>query len=350
MERIVRGAGDSGAQERRVTQTPREPQISQAPWHEGERAAHARLGLSERMAEVGERALRNFMPDQHRLFFAQLPFLVVGSVDADQQPWASMLFGQPGFAMSPDPFTLDVAALPDADDPLAPAIVEGAALGLLGIELPTLRRNRMNGHVASTGPGGFSLSVDQSFGNCPQYIHRRDYEGFRRDAFARSARAERLTTLGAEELSLIARADTCFVASAAIPRGGRADGIDVSHRGGMPGFLKLDRRLSRQFLLQHARQSARQSAHRCHHRGFRQGRPAAAHRNCGGHLGRCGTRRSSGREAVVQDHAACCAMAARGLSAGDDASSDLVPGDGDAEHAELTILDPASLDPRSRGG
>ncbi|SDR52425.1 hypothetical protein SAMN05444161_5246 [Rhizobiales bacterium GAS191] len=241
MERIVRGAGDSGAQERRVTQTPREPQISQAPWHEGERAAHARLGLSERMAEVGERALRNFMPDQHRLFFAQLPFLVVGSVDADQQPWASMLFGQPGFAMSPDPFTLDVAALPDADDPLAPAIVEGAALGLLGIELPTLRRNRMNGHVASTGPGGFSLSVDQSFGNCPQYIHRRDYEGFRRDAFARSARAERLTTLGAEELSLIARADTCFVASAAIPRGGRADGIDVSHRGGMPGFLKLDR-------------------------------------------------------------------------------------------------------------
>src|SRR5215831_14264835 len=58
------------------------PKPSQGAWHEGERVAHARLGLSERMAELGERVLRNFMPDQHRLFFSQLPFLVVGSVDA----------------------------------------------------------------------------------------------------------------------------------------------------------------------------------------------------------------------------------------------------------------------------
>jgi predicted pyridoxine 5'-phosphate oxidase superfamily flavin-nucleotide-binding protein len=152
-----------------------------------------------------------------------------------------MLFGQPGFAASPDPLTLDVAALPASDDPLAARIVERAELGLLGIELPTLRRNRMNGRITVTRPGGFSLAVDQSFGNCPQYIHRRDYGEFSPDAFTRPARAERLVRLDAEAQSLLARADTCFVASAALPRGGRADGVDVSHRGGMPGFLKLDR-------------------------------------------------------------------------------------------------------------
>ena len=240
MQRIMQENGAEQGEAGTVADEPRKSERHDAPWHEGERAAHARFGISDRMAQVGEVALRHFMPDQHRLFFAQLPFLVVGSVDEGQRPWASMLFAQPGFATSPDPFTLEIAALPDADGPLAPMLVEGATLGLLGLELPTLRRNRLNGHVSRIDAAGFSVSVDLSFGNCPQYIHRRDYEGFRRDPSGTQARAETLAILDAEELSLIRRADTCFVATAGNLSGGRADGVDVSHRGGMPGFLKLD--------------------------------------------------------------------------------------------------------------
>jgi predicted pyridoxine 5'-phosphate oxidase superfamily flavin-nucleotide-binding protein len=209
-----------------------------SPWHEGERLIQQRVGTAERMARVGSRAIRDFMPDQHRDFFAQLPFLVIGSVDAEGLPWASLLSGPPGFARSPDPRRLVIKAQPIADDPLQAALRPGAKLGILGIELPTRRRNRMNGRVVGIGETGFTVAVEQSFGNCPQYIQRRDYTSL----VPRSPRVESFTALDDSARALIAGADTCFVASFA-----RGDddasaryGIDVSHRGGRPGFIGID--------------------------------------------------------------------------------------------------------------
>lgn len=209
-----------------------------APWHDGERAIQARLGLRERMDKIGARNIRRFMPDQHRTFFAQLPFLIVGSVDREGWPWASLLAGPPGFVQSPDPTALRIEAAPVAGDPLGAAIALGAPLGLLGIELPTRRRNRMNGRITALDTNGFTVSVDQSFGNCPQYIQRREYLWAAPPA--RTPHAEPFAALDNEVLSLIEAADTCFVASAA--RAGEPTiphGVDVSHRGGRPGFIRI---------------------------------------------------------------------------------------------------------------
>lgn len=210
-----------------------------SPWHDGERAVQARAGTGERMERVGGRTIRDVMPDQHREFFAQLPFLVVGSVDREGRAWASLLSGAPGFVSSPDPQTLRIAARPVAGDPLDGALAPGAKLGLLGIELPTRRRNRMNGRVVAVDGAGFSVAVDQSFGNCPQYIQRRDYEAA--ELSSGKVRVESFDALDAAARALITRADTCFVASFARPDGGaRHDGVDVSHRGGRPGFIGID--------------------------------------------------------------------------------------------------------------
>src|SRR5215469_10342143 len=108
--------------------------VDAGPWHEGERAIQARLGVRERMDRIGGRNIRGFMPDQHRIFFAQLPFLIVGSVDRQGWPWASLLAAPPGFATSPDDKTLHIAAQPVAGDPLADSLVSGTPLGILGIE------------------------------------------------------------------------------------------------------------------------------------------------------------------------------------------------------------------------
>ena len=62
-------------------------------WHAGERAAQTRAGTAEHMAAIGPKVVRDFMPDQHRAFFEQLPFLVIGSLDAERRPWASILAG-----------------------------------------------------------------------------------------------------------------------------------------------------------------------------------------------------------------------------------------------------------------
>ena len=127
------------------------------------------------------------MPDQHRDFYAQLPLLLAGAVDPAGDPWAGALEGEPGFAWSPDPRVLRVAAMPDADDPLAAGLGPGKALGLLGIELQTRRRNRVNGLVSAWDGKRFEVTVGQSFGNCPQYIQTREWHFRARPACASPA-------------------------------------------------------------------------------------------------------------------------------------------------------------------
>ena len=129
----------------------------QIVFHEGEITLQRSVGAAQQLAEMGSRIMRDRMPQQHRDFFAQLPFLVIGALDADDQPWASVLAGPPGFAGSPHDKLLTVRGLPRPWDPLHGALTDGAPLGMLGIEPHTRRRNRLNGTVGSVGEDGFSV-------------------------------------------------------------------------------------------------------------------------------------------------------------------------------------------------
>ncbi|MBP2302720.1 2Fe-2S iron-sulfur cluster-binding protein [Azospirillum picis] len=205
-------------------------------WHEGETFIQEKVGVAERMAAVGERVVRDHMPDQHRDFYAQLPFIVLGSVDPRGDAWATLISGRPGFMSSPTPTTLDIAAQPDPGDPAGAGMRDGDPVGLLGIEMHTRRRNRMNG-ILTAGETGFRVNVDQSFGNCPRYIQLRDV-GFARDpAEAFAGAVEELPRLDPPARAMIERADAFFVATYA-DRAERRQ-VDVSHRGGKAGFVRV---------------------------------------------------------------------------------------------------------------
>ncbi len=213
-------------------------------FHEGERAVQARVGavVRERLAQMGPRVIRDFMPDQHREFFQQLPFVLAGTVDAAGQPWASVLAAPPGFIRSPDEHHLQVRAVPLAGDPLKHTLVDGAGIGLLGIEPHTRRRNRMNGVVRNPGTSGFDVELSQSFGNCPKYIQAREPVFVGVPATAAPVVHE-AAGLDAAARRMVGKADTFFIATAyAGDRDtvGVAGGVDVSHRGGKPGFVRLD--------------------------------------------------------------------------------------------------------------
>jgi uncharacterized protein len=215
------------------------------PFHAGEQAVHQRLGIRERMVGLGQRVIRTAMPEQHQRFFEQLPFMLAGSVDGAGRPWASVMVGQPGFVQAPGPKRLDFHARPIPGDPLANGLGPGAQLGFLGIELHTRRRNRVNGHVVALGAGGFSIEVDQSVGNCPQYIQGREFTWVRDAADLQPRGTEALTAMDADAQALIQRADTLFIATQAPATADGADvdtgrGADVSHRGGRPGFVKVE--------------------------------------------------------------------------------------------------------------
>lgn len=205
--------------------------MDETPFHPGELQAQARAGLSARGAGI-----RAFMPAQHRDFFTLLPYLFAAGLDRDGWPIGTVLTGTPGFAHSPSPISLRVEALPATGDPASVALREGAGVGLLGIDLTTRRRNRANGTIAGRDAASLSIEVTQSFGNCAKYIQTRSPAPTVRPP----AQVEQLPDLDQAARVLIGGADTLFVASASGAERGPMAGVDISHRGGRPGFVRID--------------------------------------------------------------------------------------------------------------
>lgn len=198
---------------------------------DGERTVRARYGLDDRMERLAARMVAPAVSEDQQAFFATLPFVVVGAV-ADGTPWATVLAGLPGFVEAGET-RVRVRAVGAQRDPVRPR--PGDDVGLLGIDLGTRRRNRVNGSVVRADDRGFTLAVAQAFGNCPQYIHPRRARLVR--APGPVATATTLATLDDTARAQLATADTCFVASWAGPGGG---GADVSHRGGPAGFVRVE--------------------------------------------------------------------------------------------------------------
>src|SRR5882757_780531 len=208
-----------------------------ATWHAGEKAIQQKVGVAERMEAVGQRVVRDFMPDQHREFYAQIPFIVLGSVDRKGDAWATLVAGRPGFISSPTPRSLEIDARPDPTDPANEGAQEGNAIGLLGIELHTRRRNRANGMLRASSGKALGFDVDQSFGNCPQYIQLRDFRFVREPNEPFTGEIEESAGLDQAARDMIKAADTFFVASYAEREERRQ--VDVSHRGGKAGFVRV---------------------------------------------------------------------------------------------------------------
>lgn len=212
-----------------------------SPWHAGELHLQESVGVAEVMEANGRRVVRDYMPDQHRLFYSQLPYLVLGAVDEQGVPWATLIEGPPGFAHSPDPRVLQLDRLPADGDPVKPALQAGAAVGLLGIDLKTRRRNRMNGNISTASSGGFAVSVVHAFGNCPQYIQLRGVEPVSLGHASSNVVAERLNELDDAAKATISKADTFFIASYVDLDGDASQrAVDVSHRGGNKGFVRVE--------------------------------------------------------------------------------------------------------------
>jgi predicted pyridoxine 5'-phosphate oxidase superfamily flavin-nucleotide-binding protein len=195
-------------------------------YHAGELAVQARAGVADRAAQM-EEAFSTEMPEVAAEFLHSQPWIVLGAADADDRMWATVLYGRPGFITTPEPSTVHIARDPLAGDPLEGALT--GPVGGLAIEPGTRRRMRLNGQAWATGDG-ISIELEQVYSNCPKYIATRHVSGVEPSTPVRHASA----SLDAEAAGLLARADTAFVATR-----GPDGGVDASHRGGNPGFLRV---------------------------------------------------------------------------------------------------------------
>ena len=202
-------------------------------FHEGELAVQARAGSTAQGQNSGRMIAAAIIPGAIK-FVGKQPFFVTGSVDEQQNVWASIVVGQTGF-MSAEPRTLDVdlsAAIGNEADPLWQNLAGDSRIGILVIDLRTRARLRVNGRVSFPTTDVLHVDVEQAYPNCPQYIQRRNYRPTQdQNVRPQVAVGAQLT---AEQQRWIASADTLFVASAH-PDGG----VDASHRGGAPGFAKV---------------------------------------------------------------------------------------------------------------
>lgn len=214
-----------------------------SPFHAGERAIQEKLGVRDKMEQFGQRVIREYLPQQHRDFYTQLPFVFVGHADHEAWPWASLLYGDPGFMHSPDDKTLLIDSNYAKGDPLVQSLknrTHALPLGMLGIELPSRRRNRLSAQAMLRDDGVLECEVDQTFGNCPQYIQARHAKPIERDHLPEE-KSKKIHALDDDAVRLISQTDTFFVASF-VKRETHSisEGVDVSHRGGQPGFVRVD--------------------------------------------------------------------------------------------------------------
>lgn len=205
------------------------------PFHEGELEAQ-RLGDESERAAANGRAIADEIPRGALPFVAQQPFFLAASLDGAGQPWAWLVAGEPGFAQAPSAreIRIDGERLTLLPEELRAQLAADARIGMLFFEPATRRRLRVNGRARLTETGGFEVGVAQAFPNCPKFIQRRALVP-RAGAPAHPARVARGCGFPPELAECVRRADTFFVASHGL------DGeLDVSHRGGPPGFVALE--------------------------------------------------------------------------------------------------------------
>lgn len=206
------------------------------PFHEGERYTQERAGEREVAVRNGS-IVAKAIQARAIPFLAQQRMLAIASVDEHGAASASVLFGVPAFAHSPDGVSvvLDRTRIhANPDDPLWNNLRPGVPVGLLAIELDSRRRLRINGVVSTLDAARIEISVREAYPNCPKYIQRRHLHYDRR--VDRSESQPHATGVSLDEVRslVIERTDTLFVASQHPTRG-----LDASHRGGMPGFVRV---------------------------------------------------------------------------------------------------------------
>ena len=210
--------------------------MDQSPFHPGEIEAQTRAGAGNMSAKVAG-FIRPFLPEQHRRFYHTLPFLVLSGADKTGRPWVTLIDGETGFVSSPDESSLTIDTHLGPSDPLANAFEAGSDVGLLGIDLATRRRNRLSGRI-ETHSGGYSIKVAQTYGNCPQHIHARNWY---RAEMSEPQAPLRTNALSNAQIARIQKADTMFIGSGQRDNTtARANGYDASHRGGEPGFVRVE--------------------------------------------------------------------------------------------------------------
>ena len=200
-------------------------------YHAGELAVQAHAGVGTEGLAAGD-MYRPSMPTGVQRFLAVQQLAVLSTQDANGQVWASMRSGLPGFLRALDPTQVEIGGYSHPDDPLLKNLAAPSLAGMLAIQLAARQRIRLNGTARLRPDGNIVLTTQQVYGNCPQYIQARAVTG---EGPPSAAAAQISSRLDGRLRRWIEQSDTLFIATAH-----PESGADASHRGGRPGFIRVE--------------------------------------------------------------------------------------------------------------
>ncbi len=212
---------------------PQTPRLTDEGFHPGELAVQHRAGVAAQAARLMRMLEPAELDGGIARFLADRTFGALTGRDRAGRLWVTPLTGRRGFLSVTSATTLQVSSTLPAGDPLH-GLPADQPVGMVVVEFAARRRVRINGTLTHAGPGRLVIEAEQAYGNCPQYIQQRilipGYPGRAETGSVRHG-----SGLSSEDIELIRGADTFFLGTTHPERGS-----DASHRGGPPGFVRVD--------------------------------------------------------------------------------------------------------------
>ncbi|CAG5142126.1 uncharacterized protein ALTATR162_LOCUS1080 [Alternaria atra] len=225
------------------------------PWNEGEEKMHRLLRVPPQ-----DNPTSAMLTPQATFMFQRAPLLAFGTLDAQSRPWTTLWGGTPGFSEPLGGGFIGTRTLvDDKNDPVVQALVGdgekgemtqakdgGKLVAGLAIDLMTRKRVKVAGRMIAGTSTNVNVEVEgeedrtqqqiqlvtkieQSLGNCPKYLNQ--YEIY--PALVTAKLVSQSSALSEEGKTLIAKADMFFLSTTT------EDDMDVNHRGGPAGFVRM---------------------------------------------------------------------------------------------------------------
>jgi ferredoxin-NADP reductase/predicted pyridoxine 5'-phosphate oxidase superfamily flavin-nucleotide-binding protein len=226
------------------------------PWNEGEEKMHSLLRVPPQ-----DNPTSTMLTPQASFMFQRAPLLAFGTLDSQDRPWVTLWGGSPGFSESLGQGMVGTRTLVDGEhDPVIQALVadgkgfekprsreDAKLIAGLAIDLMTRKRVKTAGRLVGcmvqeveTEPEGDTpaksqnllqivTKIEQSLGNCPKYLNQYEI----RPAPVASKLVTEGASLSDEGRDLITAADMFFLSTST------EDDMDVNHRGGPQGFVRI---------------------------------------------------------------------------------------------------------------
>ena len=202
-------------------------------FHSGERAVQELLGVKNISDSVGQ-IIQPVISERFKLFLNQQNMLMIGSMDKEGKVWGSFLAGNPGFIQVTGPNTLRIHGNIDKSDLLYSNIRFNKNIGINVIDFSSRIRIRINGSVSNDYMSEtLEIKTEHVYGNCPKFIQARHfmYDPTRNETVKITNQNDRLNKY---QRDWIRKSDTFMIASS-----NSVGEMDISHRGGMPGFIHV---------------------------------------------------------------------------------------------------------------